>query len=195
MTAQTIGVYTEDTPGERRVALVPAIVRRIRGLGLDVLIESGAGRRTGIPDDSYTAMGARLVPRQDLFDTATMLAGVRLPVNPFGHRFRRGHALLCLMQPLRIPLRIRDWADQGLTAIALDLLPPTFSSIRPAHAGSEDYATIVADLLEHLVRDGVLTIDLSDPLQSTIVVTHDRHVLNSAVWQRILAEIAIAGLP
>lgn len=123
MTAQTIGVYTEDTPGERRVALVPAAVKRIRGLGLDVLIESGAGRRTGIPDDSYTAMGAHLVPRQDLFDTATVLAGVRLPVNPFGHRFRRGQALLCLMQPLRIPLRIRDWADQGLTAIALDLLP------------------------------------------------------------------------
>ncbi|MFI5615706.1 hypothetical protein [Amycolatopsis sp. NPDC051903] len=195
MTAQTIGVYTEDTPGERRVALVPAVVARIRGLGLDVLIERGAGSRTGIADEGYTAEGARLGSRQDLFDTATLLAGVRPPVNPFGHRFRRGQALLCLMQPLRIPLRIRDWADQGLTAIALDLLPPTFSTPRPAHAGSEDYATIVGNLLEHLVRDGALTIDLTDPLQATMVVTHDRHVLNGAVWQRILAEIAIAGLP
>jgi NAD(P) transhydrogenase subunit alpha len=62
-------------------------------------------------------------------------------------------------------------------------------------AASADYAATIADLLDHLVRDGALMIDLADPIQARIVVTHGRNVLNDAVWQLILAEIAIAGLP
>jgi NAD(P) transhydrogenase subunit alpha len=195
VSSRTVGVYTENTPGERRVALVPTTVQRIRDLGLDVLVEECAGAAAGFPDSSYAAAGARILSRPELLDTADILTGVRAPINLLMHRFRRGQALICLLQPLQIPALIRQWADQGLTTIAVDLLPPAFTRANPIDAASADYAATIADLLDHLVHDGALMIDLADSIQARIVVTHGRNVLNDAVWQLILAEIAIAGLP
>ncbi|WP_432989313.1 NAD(P) transhydrogenase subunit alpha [Dactylosporangium sp. CA-233914] len=351
MTHQTAGVYSETAPGERRVAVVPAAVRPILDLGLAVVVESGAGREAWFPDTAYTRAGARTVPRAELFDTADILIGVRPPNIATTHRFRAGQALICLLQPLHVPDLIRRWADQGLTTIAADLMPPTpgragptdflgaqervvgyqaaltaadifgrclrepspgggagpparvlvvgrgpagyqaaatarrlgavvhacearpgscaeiaasvpgsdivivtaeipgrrppvlvsARSIRTMHPGavvldttagafgravelaqpavtrvvepgitvvgddnlaskaptgaSTAYATSIAALLTHLVRGGALSIDLTDPDQAEMVVTHHRGVLNDAVWQRILDQISLAGLP
>ncbi|MET7425910.1 hypothetical protein [Dactylosporangium sp. NPDC005555] len=47
----------------------------------------------------------------------------------------------------------------------------------------------------HLVRAGALSIDLTDPIHSAVVVTHRRNVLNDAVWQPILDQISLTGPP
>ena len=49
----------ESAAGERRVALVPDVVRRLTGAGHEVVIEPGAGAAAGIPDDEFTAAGAQ----------------------------------------------------------------------------------------------------------------------------------------
>ena len=46
----TIGVIKESTAGERRVALVPKMLEKLRGHHLDVLVEPGAGAGALIPD-------------------------------------------------------------------------------------------------------------------------------------------------
>ncbi|MEV6925594.1 NAD(P) transhydrogenase subunit alpha [Dactylosporangium sp. NPDC051485] len=125
MAHQTVGVYSETAPGERRVALVPAAVRSILDLGLAVVVEAGAGREAWFPDTAYTRAGATLVPRAEVFDAADILIGVRPPNIAATHRFRAGQALICLLQPLYVPDLIRRWAGQGLTMIAADLMPPT----------------------------------------------------------------------
>ncbi|WP_238008524.1 NAD(P) transhydrogenase subunit alpha [Dactylosporangium sp. AC04546] len=354
MAHQTVGVYSETAPGERRVALVPAAVGSVLDLGLAVVVETGAGRGAWFPDSAYTRAGARTVPRAELFDAADILIGVRPPNVAATHRFRAGQALVCLLQPLHVPDLIRRWAGQGLTTIAADLMPPTpgragpmdlfaaqeriagyqatlsaaglfgrclaepgpgpparvlvvgrgpaglqaaatarrlgavvhvraarpgsgaarpgfgadlaasvrgsdivivtaetpggqppelvsarsIRSMRPGSVvldttagalgravelaqpggtrvvepgvtvvgddnlasrtptgASTAYATSVAALLTHLVRDGALSIDRTDPAQAAVVVTHHRDVLNDAVWQRILDQISLAGLP
>ena len=53
-----IGVPIETAPDERRVALVPEIVRKLTGQGHEVVIEAGAGAGAGLPDALYTEAGA-----------------------------------------------------------------------------------------------------------------------------------------
>ena len=53
-----VGVPKESAEGERRVALVPEVVRRLAGHGIDVLVEAGAGAGAIIPDALYAEAGA-----------------------------------------------------------------------------------------------------------------------------------------
>src|SRR3954451_11841651 len=53
-----IGVPAETAEGERRVALVPDVVRRLAGAGHTVVIEPGAAAQAGAPDDAYTTLEA-----------------------------------------------------------------------------------------------------------------------------------------
>ena len=77
-----IGIPSETFPGERRVAMAPAVIATLRKLGLDVVIESGAGQAAGFPDAQYTEQQARLGSRADVF-AADIVAMVRAPgANP-----------------------------------------------------------------------------------------------------------------
>ena len=53
-----VGVPRETYPGERRVALVPAVVPSLKKAGLDVLVQAGAGLQAGYPDVDYAEKGA-----------------------------------------------------------------------------------------------------------------------------------------
>ncbi len=57
MTTTTIGVVRETTSGERRVALVPDVAARLRGAGMEVVIEAGAGEGARFPDGAYAGAG------------------------------------------------------------------------------------------------------------------------------------------
>ena len=53
-----IGVAKETAPGERRVALVPEALGKLKAAGLDILVERGAGAGSSFPDADYEAAGA-----------------------------------------------------------------------------------------------------------------------------------------
>ena len=125
MTTLTVGVPCEDAPGERRVALTPDGVGRLERVGLTVLIEAGAGTAAGIPDTAYTAAGARVVAREDLFLDAEVLVCVRPPGDT--GRLHEGHTLIGLLQPLVHPGLAADLAEAKVTVISLDMLPRTLS--------------------------------------------------------------------
>ena len=55
-----IGVPTETASGERRVALVPEVVRKLAARGVEVIVQAGAGAAAVIPDALYEAAGAHL---------------------------------------------------------------------------------------------------------------------------------------
>ena len=55
-----VGVPRESFPGERRVALVPAVIPGLAKAGFEVVVEAGAGAEAGYPDREYTAKGARI---------------------------------------------------------------------------------------------------------------------------------------
>jgi len=72
-----LGVPKESYPGERRVAIVPAVVPALTKAGLEVLVEAGAGVEAGYPDQDYTAKGAKLAAdRAEIFRTADIVVQV-----------------------------------------------------------------------------------------------------------------------
>ena len=125
-----IGIPKETFPGERRVALVPALVPQLAKAKLEVSVEAGAGSAAGFPDGDYADKGATVVAgREALFATSDVILQVRsLGANPAGFEadlalMRVGQALVGMCDPLSAPAPIGRAAERGVTAFALELMP------------------------------------------------------------------------
>ena len=124
-----IGVPRETFPGERRVALVPRQCDALRKAGMEIFIERGAGVEAGYPDDHYTARGARVATRAELFAEAQIIAQVRcFGANPESGSadlalLRRGQALCGFAEPLTALREAAALAETGASFFALELMP------------------------------------------------------------------------
>jgi len=73
-----VGVPRETFPGERRVALVPVVIPNLSKVGIEVVIEAGAGVEAGFPDAEYAAKGAKVLnSRAEVFGAADIVIQVR----------------------------------------------------------------------------------------------------------------------
>src|SRR5437879_13206003 len=109
-----VGVPRESFPGERRVALVPAVIPNLAKAGLEVVIEAGAGTEAGYPDADYVAKGAKVLrDRAEVFRAADIITQVLC----YGSNDRTGQADL--------PLFHRDQVLVGLlrTLSSLETIP------------------------------------------------------------------------
>ncbi|MDQ3871793.1 MAG: Re/Si-specific NAD(P)(+) transhydrogenase subunit alpha [Chloroflexota bacterium] len=122
-----VGVVRETAPGERRVALVPEVVGRLKNAGAEVLVEAGAGAGARIPDAAFEEAGARAVSNDALYAEADVVLRVQKPSEEEAARLRQGQAVIGLLQPLIDPETMRTLAERGATAISLDALPRTLS--------------------------------------------------------------------
>jgi H+-translocating NAD(P) transhydrogenase subunit alpha len=122
-----VAVVKESAPGERRVALVPEMIARLRGAGLEVLVESGAGDRAWLADSAYAEAGATVVNRAELLADADLIVMVGKPDRELAGALRPGQAILGLLSPLADPGLAAALAAQGVTAISLDGLPRTLT--------------------------------------------------------------------
>src|SRR5713101_7581614 len=120
-----VAVVKEIAPGERRVALVPEMIGRLRGAGLEVLVESGAGDGAWLADGAYADAGAAIVSRDELLSAADLVVTVGRPAEQIIGRLRRGQAILGMLNPLADPGLAALFAANGVTAISLDGLPRT----------------------------------------------------------------------
>ncbi|HVQ95596.1 MAG TPA: NAD(P) transhydrogenase subunit alpha [Mycobacteriales bacterium] len=120
-----VAAVRERGPGERRVALVPAVVDKLRALGAEVLIEAGAGAAAHFPDRAYAEAGAAVLPTDELYRRADVLVSVGRPDGT--DRLRAGQAVVGLLAPLTDPGYVGRLATLGVTAISLDGLPRLLS--------------------------------------------------------------------
>ena len=124
-----VGVPRETFAGERRVAITPRDCEALRKVGAEVVVEHSAGAEAGFPDETYSARGARLAGRADVFREADIIAQVRcLGANPeFGRSdlalLRAGQALVGFGEPLTALKECSDLADTGVSFFALELMP------------------------------------------------------------------------
>ena len=127
-----VGVPKEIYPGERRVALTPAVVPMLAKAGLEVVIQAGAGVAAGYPDAQYQEKGAKVLPdRAAVFVQADMIVQVLshgandkngaqdLPL------LRRGQILIGFLRPLASAEAVQQVAQTGATAFAVELMPRT----------------------------------------------------------------------
>jgi NAD(P) transhydrogenase subunit alpha len=125
-----LGVTGESVPGEQRVALTPAVIPILTKLGVEVLIEPGAGTAAGFPDDAYSQQGARLAANRDeVLTFADVLARVRgIGANTDGGetelaKLHSGQIVVGLLDPLGNTEAVQSLAGAGVTSFALELLP------------------------------------------------------------------------
>ncbi len=117
-----IGVPKESRQGETRVAATPKTVSRLVGLGHQVLVESGAGARASYPDEGYADEGARVVDRAAAWDGDVVIK-VNAPDPAEVELLRPGATLAALLSPALSPDLLRQLADRGVTALAMDAVP------------------------------------------------------------------------
>ena len=129
-----VAVVKENAPGERRVALVPDAVPRLVKVGLDVLVETGAGERAWFPDHAYAEAGAAVVSHDEAVETADILIFVGRPATDDITRLKAAQAVVGMLQPLVEPELARDLAAAEVTAISLDGIPRTVSAAQTMDA-------------------------------------------------------------
>ncbi len=127
-----VGVPKESYPGERRVALVPAVVPLLAKAGLEVVIESAAGEQAGYPDSHYTEKGGKVLPdRAAVFSAADIIVQVLCyGANDISGKadlplLRRGQILVGFLRPLGAAEVVQEVAATGATSFAVELMPRT----------------------------------------------------------------------
>ena len=118
----TVGAIKESADQERRVALVPQTVKALKKLGLEVLVESGAGGEAGFSDELYTSNGGQIVGADQAWQ-ADLVATVSPVTQQQVNNLRSGAVLIGLMRPLDEPDRISWLAKRGVTGLAMELVP------------------------------------------------------------------------
>ena len=116
-----VGVPTEIKEDEYRVALTPAGARELREHGHEVLIESGAGEGSAIPDEAYASQGAQVLPdAESVFEQAEMVLGVKEPQPYEVELLRPEHTLFTYLHLAPAPELTRALQESGATCVAYE---------------------------------------------------------------------------
>jgi NAD(P) transhydrogenase subunit alpha len=119
-----MAVLTETRPGERRVAIVPDVAKKLAATGWEVCVQAGAGTAAAFRDSAFTDAGATVAP-----DAAGTLSGAQLVVrvNPPSAEeaaaLPQGVALLSFFAVAQSEDALRALAAKGATVFSFDLLP------------------------------------------------------------------------
>jgi NAD(P) transhydrogenase subunit alpha len=117
-----LGVPKETQEGERRVALVPAVADRFAGLGVEVLVETGAGAGSYYPDSAYSK-ATILASAAELYRQADLIVKVQPPTEAEIAQMKAGTVVAGMMLPHRFPERVRQLRDGKILSFAMELIP------------------------------------------------------------------------
>jgi NAD(P) transhydrogenase subunit alpha len=125
-----VAVVKERRAFEHRVAASPDTVKRMIGMGLELVVESGAGEGAWFGDAAFAEAGASIAADEAtaLSDADIVLKVQRPLIGSEGGidelaLFKRGAVLIGLLQPAQNPAEAEAYADAGIAAFAMELVP------------------------------------------------------------------------
>jgi NAD(P) transhydrogenase subunit alpha len=118
-----LAVPKETASGERRVALVPDIARKLTARGIEVLVERGAGDGALIPDAAFTDAGAQVTDDGGAIWGADAVVTIAPPDPASIARMREGALLVGFLQPLTSVVTATAARDAKVTALAMEAIP------------------------------------------------------------------------
>jgi NAD(P) transhydrogenase subunit alpha len=119
-----LAVPKETRAGETRVAATPESVKKFKSLGLEVVVQAGAGAAARVSDADYTAAGATIAPdAAGTLKDADIVLKVRGVESGEISQIKKGAVLAALLSPHAEKDTIAALASQGVTAFAMELLP------------------------------------------------------------------------
>ena len=118
-----IAVLRETADAEQRVAATPETVKKLIGLGASIAVEMGAGAGANISDAAYTEAGATVGARAQILPDADLVLGVQGPAAADLPGIKSGAMLAAILSPFADRPRIDGYADAGITALSMELMP------------------------------------------------------------------------
>jgi len=125
-----LGFAKETYPGEKRAALIPAVLPGLKKAGFDIVMETGAGLASGFNDTAYQERGARIAPdRQEVIrasDIILYVRGLGADREASGRDmslYHSGQIIIGLLDPSSSQAELKRLAEIGVTAFALELMP------------------------------------------------------------------------
>ena len=119
-----IAVLKESEAGETRVAASPDTVKKYKALGLDVMIEAGAGKLAYIPDEEFAKAGALIgASAAETLKDADIVLKVRPPQDRELSAMKRGAILAAILNPHGQKQLLNSYASAGIAAFAMELMP------------------------------------------------------------------------
>jgi NAD(P) transhydrogenase subunit alpha len=118
-----MAVPKETVSGERRVALDPTMAERFAKLGVEILMEKGAGLSAFFPDDAYGKSSRLIDDAKALYAEADVVFKVQAPTLEEVELLKDGAILLGILQPHRNPDVVKRLRDKKITSFAMELIP------------------------------------------------------------------------
>ena len=116
-----IAVARETEPDEARVAATPETVKKMQALGAEIVVEPGAGIKSGIPDAQFAAAGASV--SNGATTSADMVLKVHRPTAAELAGYKRGALVIAIMDPYGQDAALEAMAKAGVTTFAMELMP------------------------------------------------------------------------
>ena len=162
---QIVFIPKEIDADDRRVGASPDTVKRLKALGFDVIVETGAGLGSRIIDADFQAIGATIGNVSDAAKADVVLK-VRRPTEAELRGYKPGAAVLAIMDPYGNDAAIAAMAKAGVTAFAMELMP------RITRAQAMDVLSSQANLAGYqAVIDGAAEYDRALPMMMTAAGT------------------------
>lgn len=119
-----IGILKETAPGEARVALLPETLKSLLAQGIQVVVESGAGRSAGASDEAYAAAGAAVTgDRPSILGEVDVLPVVNPPSPSDQALLKSGAVVLGFLRPLDAPQNLATAIALHITLFSMELVP------------------------------------------------------------------------
>jgi len=162
---QTIFIPREIDANEPRVGGSPETVKRLVGLGFDVMVEAGAGTLSRVPDEEFANVGASIGMAKDA-GKADVVLKVRRPTEAELKGYKKGAAVIAIMDPYGNDAAVAALAGAGVTAFAMEFMP------RITRAQSMDVLSSQANLAGYqAVIDAASEYDRALPMMMTAAGT------------------------
>ena len=140
-----IAVAKEIDPLEPRVAASPDTVKKFKALGAEVVIEPGAGIKSGVPDAEFTAAGATV--SADALKDADIIIKVKRPEASELANYRRGALVFAIMDPYGNDAALKAMADAGIASFAMESMPritrAQVMDLLPSQANLAGYRAVI----------------------------------------------------
>ncbi len=163
--ANIVFIAKETVGGETRASGSPDTVKKMKALGLDVIVEAGAGLASRISDAEFEKAGAAIGKAADA-KKADVVLKVRRPTDKEIKSYKKGAIVIATMDPYGNEDAIGAMANAGVSAFAMELMP------RITRAQSMDILSSQANLAGYqAVIDAAAEFDRAMPMMMTAAGT------------------------
>ena len=143
-----VGIPTEVSKEERRVAATPTTTKRLLKQGFEVIIEAGAGKRANFSDKEFEEAGAKIVgSAQNIYAESDIVLKVQAPTLEEVDMMKEGLVLLSYLWPDQNPSLMQKLAEKKVNAVAMDAVPRISRAqkmdVRSSMANIDGYRAVI----------------------------------------------------